>query len=417
MKKIYYGWIVCVLCTLIVFATMGAVANGFSFFLPYIKEAGNFSSAQTSFLITIRCLAGFISMLGIGHYYEFFDIRKGITIAVGGVGLAYCIYGLAGSHYFWYGVGCAIAGFGYGMGSMVPVSILMSKWFVKRRALTVSICAAGSSVATIVLSPLTTLMVEKLSLQAAFWVQGAAYLVIAALVGIFLRNAPAEKGLRPYGQDEVRAQILAAGGIKAHTESYTLSPKGWMLMGGVALSMGAFANPSFSHLSILFVTEGFEPMTVAAVISAIGASLTVSKILFGECADAIGGRKTSVLFIAVLLAGHIMCCFAYTQSIAVCVVTAILIGVGFPIATVGNSVWAADMASPDHYPDVVRRLQVIYSAGALMFASVPGILADHFGSYIPAYVLFSILLVINLALIVWAYGESAKTRKKTGGNM
>jgi len=414
MKKIYYGWIVCGLCTMIIFVTMGAVANGFSFFLPYIKEAGGFTSAQTSFLITIRCLSGFIAMMGIGHYYEHFSVRKGLSIAVACVGAAFCIYGLAGN-YFIYGLGSAVAGFGYGMGSMVPVSILMTRWFMKHRALAVSICAAGSSLATIILSPATTLMVEHLSLRAAFWVQGALFLLVALAAAVFLRNEPREMGMKPYGHESFHAEIIASGGAKAHAESFTLSPKGWMLMGGVALSMGAFANPSFSHLSILFITEGFEPMTVAAVISAVGASLTVSKILFGESADKLGGRKTSILFIFVLLIGHVMCCFAYLKSIILCVITAVFIGIGFPVSTVGNSVWASDMASPDHYPDVVRRLQVIYSGGALLFASVPGMMADHFGSYIPAYMLFSVLLVFNLILIMWAYKESVTERKKVNG--
>ena len=71
-----------------------------------------------------------------------------------------------------------------------------------------------------------------------------------------------------------------------------------------------------------------------------------------------------------------------------------LCGFGFAPAI---SVWAGDMASPDRFPVVVRRLQVIYAGGALAFASVPGILADRFGgSYIPAYVLFSAFLALAL---------------------
>ena len=53
--------------------------------------------------------------------------------------------------------------------------------------------------------------------------------------------------------------------------------------------------------------------------------------------------------------------------------------------------------------------------GALLFASVPGMMADHFGRYIPAYMLFSVLLVFNLILIMWAYKESVTERKKVNG--
>ena len=90
-------------------------------------------------------------------------------------------------------------------------------------------------------------------------------------------------------------------------------------------------------------------------------------------------------------------------------VTVACLGVGYPIATIGPSVWAGDMASPDNYPKVVRRLQVVYAGGALLFASVPGILADRAGgSYIPAYILFSCFLALTLLFIALAYRENGK---------
>jgi len=181
-------------------------------------------------------------------------------------------------------------------------------------------------------------------------------------------------------------------------------------MGIVALSMGALANPSFAHLSVLFTTEGFEPMTVAAIISAIGIALTASKILFGHSADKIGGCRTSVLFLMILFAGHICCCFSFLQNLPLCIITAILMGVGFPIATVGISVWAADMSSLDKYPEVLRRFQIFYAAGALLFSSSPGVIADVLGrGYIPSYIMFSVMLIINLVFILCAYRESRKT--------
>ena len=67
------------------------------------------------------------------------------------------------------------------------------------------------------------------------------------------------------------------------------------------------------------------------------------------------------------------------------------------------------MSSPDQDHKVVRRLQVIYAGGALLFASVPGILADRFGgTYIPAYILFSVFLALALLFIWLAYRENGK---------
>ena len=51
-------------------------------------------------------------------------------------------------------------------------------------------------------------------------------------------------------------------------------------------------------------------------------------------------------------------------------VNVLCLGLGYPIATMGPSVWSNDLAAPEQYPVVVRRLQVIYAGGALLFADV-----------------------------------------------
>ena len=54
MRKIHYGWVICVTCTLLLFVTMGTVSNGFSIYLPYIMAERGLTHAQTSSLVTLR---------------------------------------------------------------------------------------------------------------------------------------------------------------------------------------------------------------------------------------------------------------------------------------------------------------------------------------------------------------------------
>lgn len=407
MKKIYYGWIVCLVSTLLLFVTMGTVSNGFSVYLPYIMSEHGFSNAQTSFLVTLRCLVSFFAMLVIGLYYKKVSLRLGTGIAAACAGAAFCLYSVAET-YPAYCLGAAISGLSYGLGSMIPVSILMNRWFVRHRALALSVCASGSGIATIVLPPVTTALVEGLSMKAAFRLEGCAVFLFAAVIVLFLRNDPGEKGLKPYGWEEAHP---AEAREEEGSHSFSLTPRGWALMAGVSLCMGALGNPGFSHLSVLYTSEGFDPMVVAVIISATGVMITLGKLIYGEVTDRIGGCRSSLLFGGILLAGHILCCFAFTQSLAVCAVTVLCLGIGYPIATMGPSVWANDMCSADHYPTVIRRLQVIYAGGALVFASVPGILADWLHGYIPAYILFSAFLAMALVCIALAYRESRRHHK------
>ena len=174
--------------------------------------------------------------------------------------------------------------------------------------------------------------------------------------------------------------------------------------------MGAVANPGFSHLSVLYTSEGFAPATVALMISGTGVMITVGKLLYGETTDRIGGRGSCLLFGGVLLAGHLLCCLAFVQSTALSVVNVLCLGLGYPIATMGPSVWSNDLAAPEQYPVVVRRLQVIYAGGAPLFASLPGLLADRLGGYIPAYLLFSAIIALTLLCIALAYRSGGRDR-------
>lgn len=407
MRKIHYGWAVCLAGTLLLFITMGTVSNGFSIYLPYILEQHGFTNSQTSFLVTLRCLVSFLAMLGIGVYYQKVSIRMGTGIAAACAGAAYWLYSVAET-YPVFCLGAALSGFSYGLGSMIPVSILMNRWFVRRKALALSICASGSSIATILLPPITTAMVEGLSMETAFRIESIAIFILTGAILLVLRSSPAEMGLEPYGG---RPEVPDQTAPKKAERSFALTPQMWALMAAVSLFMGALANPGFSHLTVLFTSEGFDSAVVAAIMSGTGVMTTLGKILYGAVTDRVGGCRSSLLFGGLLLGGHLLCCLAFLQSIPLCLATVLLLGVGYPIATIGPSVWAGDMCSQDHYPKTLRRFQVIYAGGALAFSSVPGILADHLGGYIPAYILFSLLLTLALCFLGASYRRSQPTAR------
>lgn len=83
----------------------------------------------------------------------------------------------------------------------------------------------------------------------------------------------------------------------------------------VSLFMGALANPGFSHLSVLYTSEGFDPMVVAAIISAAGVMITLGKLLYGEVTDRMGGYIPAYLMFSGFLAMALLCiALAYRET-------------------------------------------------------------------------------------------------------
>ena len=405
-SKLYYGWVVCGVCTLLLFITMGTASNGLSVFMPYIMKDYSLTGAQTSSLVTLRCTFAFVSMLLIGKYYDQVGYRIGTGLAALCCCGAYVIYGFSSS-YLQFCIGASMAGISYGLGSMIPAAILMNRWFVRHRALAIGICGAGSSLAIIILPSILTSLILKHSLRTAFFFTASYALAAAIVIFLLIREKPADKGLEPLGWAEVaeeyRARDPQAKLSGASWQSRTLSRKGWIFMGLVSLMMGALANPGFMHLTVLFTSEGFAPMTVALLITVSGIVMTAFKVICGETADVFGSFRSSALFFGLFFLGNLLCCLAFTGSVPLAATAVVIFGIGCPISTVGIPVWSGDLVSEEHYSETVRRLQLIYAAGAMIFATMPGILADLFGSYVPVYGIFAAMTLTAFAYLAGAY--------------
>ena len=403
MKKHHYAWTICAAGTLLIFITMGAVSNAFSIYMPYIRDEFGLTNAQTSTLVTMRLVVAFVCMLLIGKYYDLFNIRVGGSLAAAFGGLTFLIYSFA-SDFTLFAVGAGVSGLAYGFGSMVPVSILMTRWFDDHKALAISICSAGSGLGSIILPPVVTGLLSTLSMPTVFRIEAAFILLCAAVIYLAIRNYPHDMGLTRLGENRERLKQAAQENAAPRAMKAPITKAVLILSCAGSFLMGAQGNPGIMHIPVLYTSEGFTAVFAATLMSIIGAALTVGKIVFGEVTDKIGGFRSSIIFFILLVLGNGLCCLAGTGNAVLGLTAVAVLGVGYSVSTIGPSIWAGDLSSEMEFPKTMRTFQIFYSLGALITASVPGILADRFsGSYVPAYVMFTAMALIESLLIVGAY--------------
>jgi MFS family permease len=382
---------------------MGAVSNAFSIYMPYIRDEFGLTNAQTSTLVTMRLVVAFVCMLLIGKYYDLFNIRVGGSLAAAFGGLTFLIYSFA-SDFTLFAVGAGVSGLAYGFGSMVPVSILMTRWFDDHKALAISICSAGSGLGSIILPPVVTGLLSTLSMPTVFRIEAAFILLCAAVIYLAIRNYPHDMGLTRLGENRERLKQAAQENAAPRSMKAPITRAVLILSCAGSFLMGAQGNPGIMHIPVLYTSEGFTAVFAATLMSIIGAALTVGKIVFGEVTDKIGGFRSSIIFFILLVLGNGLCCLAGTGNAVLGLTAVAVLGVGYSVSTIGPSIWAGDLSSEMEFPKTMRTFQIFYSLGALITASVPGILADRFsGSYVPAYVMFTAMALIASLLIVGAY--------------
>lgn len=394
MKKLHYSWVICATGTLLLVCTVGATSNAFVTYLPFIKALG-YTGTQVSSILSVRCLFSLIGMLCVEPYYKALNLRAGLVLSCLISAAGFASYSFASNIWMYY-FSAMLCGFAYGFGSLIPVSILIRRWFNSKRAYAISLGAAGTGIATICFPPVITLLAENYSLSNAFLAEAVFLVVCAGLIGLLLRNDPAELGLQPYG-----AQCEDASQSSVAIKDGQRPPKSYLFfMLAAMVLLGAVGTSGPGHFTVLFTTTGYSTMLASGAVSAFGISLTLSKLGYGLVSDRLGGCKSSLLFFSILALGCLTCSLIDGSSTLPVFLGVILMGFGYPPATVGISVWAADFSQEPDYAKTLKWFQVSYSLGGLVFASIPGLLYDLTGHYQIAYLSFFVVIPM-MAGIIW----------------
>ena len=386
---------------------MGTVINGFTVYLPYLRDQFGFSNTQTSLLVDLRCATAFVGMFIVGVYYTKLSLRTGTGIAAFLVFLAFLIYSFSGNHYLLYAIGAAVSGFGYGLGSMIPLSLLMNNWFSDCLSLAIGISASGSGLATIILPPVIARMIEHHSIRFSFFVQAIVTLVITIIIVLLIRDYPRDLCLKRYKKS---AQTKASKKtnmppqiILKRIPTIRSSKNVWIYLVIASFIMGILANPAFSHLPMLFTEAGCAPKTAALLVSLVGLVLTLSKIIFGRITDKIGIYYAFMIFGFIAFIGLVCLSLIHTGIMLFIMIGGIMVGLGFSTATIAIPCWAVDYANEKNYPKVLRTLEILYALGALIFTGMPGVLADITGSYVIAYIVFSLCIATAMIMVRLSY--------------
>ena len=396
MHKPHYAWFICLGAALSLCVVMGLGVNIFTIYQPEIIALNGFTNAQGSWITTTRSLFILGTLLVVNQLCAKLGLRLVMTLGMFMVGLSCFSFGMS-TTFPMYCFSAALTGVGYCMGGMVPLSLIISNWFDSRRGLALGLASAGSGVVTIFAPAIITRLIQDFSLKTAFFCEGAFILFMAATAWLLLRSVPADKGLSPYRIPGDCAPAAPVHSGQGHGKLPII------LLLTACFLLGGPLGPAFSHLTVLFTTEGYDAMVVAGLISYMGLAISVSKIICGQMYDRLGGRLSNTWVLGGYLAGHLLCCLAFTQSTALAYLAITVFAFGISVSAVSPAVWARDLAGPADYAKTVRAITTAYTAGMLVMGPIPGILADRFGSYIPAYLFFALCQLVLTLIIQGIY--------------
>ena len=386
----------CAGCTLMLFVTCGLAFNVFSAAQPYILTQNGFTNTQTSLITTVRSAAYLLGTFAIGRYYRLLGYRAGCALAAVLACVSFLLFAAAKSLAAYYFAG-AVAGVSYALGSMVPASILMRRWFRAHSGLAIGICSAGTGLATVVFSPLFTAIAEAGGVDRAFLWTAAFCAAAAVLVFFLIRSDPAALGLEPWGKAAPEStQERALHGLHPSRLRWTLLLLAVLLVSGIGAT-------GFTHLMTLYMSEGMDAMRTAAAFSLCGLALMAGKCVCGALCDKLGSYRANYLLFGSFILGCALCVLAPMKSEALMLASSVFLGFGGSLNTVGISIWAGDLSTPERYEKTLRLFQGAYGLGGIVLSFLPGAIADLAGGYASAYAVFTVMFVFCLFVLQSTY--------------
>lgn len=299
IKRIFYGWIIVVSCTLLL-ATAYGISFSFSVFFSSLQDEFAWSRATTSSLFSLYLLlTGVFSIIG-GRFSDKYGPKTVIMVMGAVSGLSLVLTSQVNSPWQLFLTYSVLLSLGAGAMYIIVMST-GSRWFLKKRATALGIIGAGANLGTVIIAPICAWMIHTYHWRSAYLIMGIVAWVIILPTALLLKKDPSEIGANidgnPFlkkteGPDSTRSGEFSLRGA--------LKTKNFWLFFLIWFSYSFCLHLVISHMVPRAEDIGMTPIRAAAVLSLMQAVAIPSRLLAGFIADKVDKRTIAVIFALII---------------------------------------------------------------------------------------------------------------------
>jgi MFS family permease len=400
--RLHYAWIVAGVTFVTLLAAAGTRATPGVLIVPLQNEFG-WNRAEISAAVSINLL-----LFGlIGPFAAAFMARFGIrrvvlaalvTIAVG-VGLTPVMTSLWELYLLW-GV---VVGVGAGCMASVLAAVVANRWFVERRGLVVGVLTAAGATGQLVFLPVLASEAVSVGWRWASLTVAGALVVVLPLVFIFLRDKPADVGLRAYGATEADTPAATGNPFATAIQGLRLAVRSssfWLLAGSFFIC-GATTNGLIgTHLIPASIDHGIAEVTAAGLLAVIGFFDIVGTVCSGWLTDRFDSRWLLFWYYGLRGLALLLLPFVLGYSFFGLIVFIVFYGLDW-VATVPPTVaLASSIFGKQKGPLIFGWIFASHQFGAAMAAFAAGALRTWLGDYQVTFISAGLLCLIACGLVI-----------------
>lgn len=384
-SKFHYGYVIVFCCCLIMGINIGLVMSCAGIFYTPVSEDLGVSKGDFGLYMTFVYAFSFLMLSVAGKLMDKYSARWLLTISTAVVGILYLAMSQFNAVWQFYVAG-AIIGISLSFLLYLSYPVLINRWFNARVGFFIGLCSAASGIGGVLFNPFGGYLIETYGWRTTYLIFGIIILVIVTpLLGLLLRNYPADKGLKPFGEKADTTETVKTG------TDYAVAIKTPVFY---ALMVFAFLMIAVSTLNLFmptYVTSvGFSVEQSAFVASAIMLGVTIGKIALGYINDrsSLAGVFTStglgILGFVFLLMGN--------ESMVLMTIGGFLFGWAYAGVTVETALLVRTVFGTKDYSQIFSNISIALALGGAVMAGGWGYLVDFLN--------FKIILSTGIVLLI-----------------
>ena len=414
----YYGWVI-VGVAFVTMAVSVTARTAFSLLLPPLIAEFGWDRGLVSGAFSFGFLVTAVTSPAVGRVMD----RHGPRLVIGcGVGLMTA--GLLAAPAIsepWqlYATLGVLVGGGSNLMTYTAHSLFLPNWFVRRRALAISIAFSGAGAGAIVLLPWLQSIIGRDGWRASCVVTGLLVLLAVGPVTFLVRRRPQDIGLLPDG---------AAGvdGATTHRNASNIADPAWAAIEWTlarALRTTRFWWIALAYFCALFawyavqvhqtkylIETGFTPVVAAWALGFVSVAAIPGQVALGALSDRVGREWVWTA----ACAGFAICYAAlialeHMPSLPLLYLMVAAQGfLGYAATSVMGPIVAEIYEGP-HYGAIFGTITVALAAGGAAGPWVAGVIHDATGSYRLAFILAIGCCSVSAAAIWLAAPRKVRT--------
>lgn len=417
--RVYYGWYIVGVVLATGIPRVGLNGSFFGIFLKPMSEDFGWTRAETTIAVTIGTLIAAGLGVALGRVLDRFGPRWMMS---GGLAiLAASYFGLAQvnsllAFYVVYAIGRAMMQSATGHTLMYA---LVSKWFIRRRAMAISAATMGGYIGGVLLAPVTQAIIDYAGWREAWMFFGVLTVVMALLPAVLLlRRIPEDMGLLPDGdlrsiptpsREAPARNIATASEASLRLGDALRTPAFWLLTLMVTVNSVATTGITF-HMVPHFSDVGISDTAAATTVSLLTVGSIASVFAWGVVADRLGAKRVLLTVIMTLWIGAFFVSGA--TSVVGAYTSSALFGVGMAgYGLLSEVVWA-DFFGREHLGSIRGITMIFQLVGNASGSLIAAILVDIQGDYDGAFDVILVLFGVSFFVLLLARRPRPRAREE-----